>query len=89
MFHDGRTKQTARKTTGGMVGSYSMAGERTEDEDEDLDDQEDQDDEEIAQEVMSKVYFNVPQYGTLSGSALIHTCITVQPDWPIYVPKST
>ena len=51
MFHDGRTKQTARKTTGRMVGSYSMPGERTEDEDEDLDDQEDQDDDEIAQEV--------------------------------------
>ena len=32
------TKQTARKTTGGRVGPYTLAGDRVEDEDEELDD---------------------------------------------------
>lgn len=49
MFHNvnGRAKQTARKSTGGSVGTYSMAGQRREDNDEDL---EDQDEDELDQE---------------------------------------
>ncbi len=49
MFHNGRAKQTARKSTGGSVGTYSMAGQRREDNDEDL---EDQDEDELDQEVL-------------------------------------
>ena len=49
MFHSGKAKQTARKSTGGSVGTYSMAGQRREDNDEDL---EDQDEDELDQEVL-------------------------------------
>lgn len=45
------TKQTARKSTGGRVGHYTLAGDQFEDEDEELGDT--GDDEEYADEVQT------------------------------------
>lgn len=39
------TKQTARKSTGGTVGPYTLAGHQAEDEDEDLGETGDEEDE--------------------------------------------
>ena len=55
------TKQTARKTTGGRVGPYTLAGDRVEDEDEELDDtgeDEEEEDEVLKQTLRSSCRTN-------------------------------
>ncbi len=88
MFHSGRAKQTARKSTGGSVGTYSMAGQRREDNDEDL---EDQDEDELDQEVLLAAVFALFLCSTVLDTvqSVWHATMLAQPATPVQLTSPT